>query len=138
MRRHHVRLLGAQLRRTAGVCLNEVKQRRHYETKSFDLRWKRSAGTDGRRAIAGQPETQEGNAKDDDILWISKHDRCPADSPARHVFICTVSPTGGFDRPVPRAGVENDANSTTHEQFIRQSAHNDEHCGLEETHAACH
>jgi len=121
-----------------GWCLiNEVKQQ--YETKSFDLYRKLSARVNRRRANAKQPATQKGPAKDDDLLWVSRDERCPPDNAATHVFNGAFSAADLFNRALPRAGVYEDANATSNEQFIRASASNDnEHSGVEKDAAACH
>ena len=121
-----------------GWCLiNEVKQQ--YETKSFDLYRKLSARANRRRANAKRPATEKGPAKDDDILWVSRDERCPPDSAATHVFNGAFSAADLFNCALPRAGVYEDADATSNEQFIRASASNDnEHSGVEKDAAACH
>src|SRR5439155_1363799 len=78
-----------------------------------------------RRANAKRSATEKGPAKDDDILWVSRDERCPPDSAATHVFNGAFSAADLFNRALPRAGVYEDANATSNEQFIRASASND-------------
>ena len=84
--------------------INEVKHwGKYHETNSFDLHRKRGVCVDGRRTNAIQP--QKGPAKGDDIFWVPKRERCPADAATAHVFTCALSPAGVFNGTVSRADV---------------------------------
>jgi len=113
---------------------NEVKHWGNYEAKSIDLHRKLSARANGRRANAQQ--SQEGPAEDDDIFRIPGPERCPARCTAAHIFACALSPAGVFKRAVPPADARDDAGANTREQFARESAGDDKHCGLEKNTAA--
>src|SRR5947208_5380670 len=90
-------------------------------------------------SIAKHTDTKKGTENDDDLLLVSRDERCPPDSAATHVFNGAFSAADLFNRALPRAGVYEDADATSNEQFIRASASNDnEHSGVEKDAAACH
>jgi hypothetical protein len=91
----------AQLRRTSGVFINEVKHWANYETKSIDLHRKLGARADSRRPNAIR--LQNGPKEDDDIFRIPGAERCPACGAAAHIFACALPPPGVFKRAVPPA-----------------------------------
>jgi hypothetical protein len=114
--------------------INEVKERGTYETKRFDLYRNLNRRADGKRADAIQGDTEKVAEKDDGVSRQSGHGRRPASRPAAHVFTCAISPKGVFNRAAPRADVQGDAEATTRERFVNESATNDEYCASK-THA---
>jgi hypothetical protein len=85
----------------------------------------RNARVDGGRANTNQP--WKGAAKDDEIFRIPRYEHCPAGGTKTHVFVRAISSTGIFNRAIPPAGFQNDTDASTNEQFVRESAHNDQH-----------
>ena len=103
----------AQLQRTAGVLINEVKHWANYETKSIDLHGKLGARADSRRPNAIR--LQNGPKEDDDIFRIPGAERCPACGAAAHIFAWALPPAGVFKRAVPPTDAWGNATATANE-----------------------
>ena len=54
-----------------------------------------------------------------------------------HVFVRAISSTGIFNRAIPPADFQNDTAASTNEQFVRESARNDQHRCFEKNAPTC-